>query len=87
MSRSAARDLLASRYPRFRFIGSNCMRIDYPKVPGPPYQRIFGPLACPGEGEDVYHAYSVARYANVRVFFREDRVTRVQLEAGTGYIG
>ena len=81
MTRAEANRVISTRYSQFRFIHSECMRMDHPNVPQGPFLKTFAPLECPGEGEDVYHAYSGMRVAVIFVVFRNDRVTRIKWDA------
>ena len=87
MAREEAKDVISAHYGQFHFTFSRCLRVDYPNVPVGVAQNTFGPEMCTGEGEDVYHAYSGMRFANIVVVFRGDEVSRVKWDTAKGYFG
>ena len=88
-TREQARASLNEKYPAFRYIYSNCLRRDTHLAPdGSPSHRTFGPIGCTsGLGEDVYHASSGMKVANIAVIFSGGTVTKIEWWSLTTYFG
>ena len=88
-TREQAHTSLNEKYPTFHFIYSNCLRRDTHLAPdGSTSRRTFGPLRCEmGFGEDVYHASSGMKVANIAVIFSGGTVTKIEWWSLTTYFG